>query len=159
MPGVLRTTFLLTALVAAIAPTACGGGETESRSERNGYVRELNAAQQEFATNASTVSQDGKAASLRQYRRTLKRFEKTIAEFAAKLRRIDVPRVVREEHQQLIAAVTSFGSDFEQITDVLNNPNARALSEAQAAITTATQRANARIEAAAAAIDSKLADT
>lgn len=158
MPGVLRTTSLLVALVAAIAPTACGG-ESESRSERNGYVRELNAAQQEFASNASSVSQDGKAASLRQYRRTLARFEKTIAEFAAKLRRIEVPRVVREEHDQLIAAVTSFGSDFEQITEVLNNPNARALSEAQAAITTATQRANARIEAAAAAIDSKLGGT
>lgn len=158
MSRVLRMLALVAPLIGAVALGACGG-EAESRAEKNGYVRELNAAQQEFATNAAGVSQQGQAASLGQYRRTLRRFEKTIADFAAKLRRIDVPSVVREEHGQLIAAVTSFGSDFEQITQVLNNPNARTLSEAQDAITTATQRANVRIEAAAAAIDSKLEDT
>jgi hypothetical protein len=149
---------LVALLVAAVALSGCGD-EANSRAAKNAYVRELNAAQKEFATNASTVSQQGKTTSIGQYRRTLRRFEDTIADFATKLRGITVPRIVQDEHEQLVAALTRFGTDFEQVTRVLNNPNARALGEAQNAITTATQRANARIEAAAAAIDSKLGDT
>jgi len=144
-------------LVGAVALAACGD-EANSREAKNAYVRELNAAQVEFATNAETVSQQGKAASIGQYRRTLRHFEETIEDFTTKLRGITVPDVVQEEHEQLIAALTRFGTDFEKVTSVLNNPNARTLGEAQNAITTATQQANARIEAAAAAIDSKLKD-
>lgn len=158
MSGALRIMSLVALLVGAVALGACGG-EAESREAKNTYVRELNAAQQEFATDASRVSQQGKAASLGQYRRTLGRFEETISSFEKKLREIDVPGVVEDEHRQLIAALTRFGKDFEEVTGVLNNPNARTLGEAQNAITVATQRANARIEAAAAAIDSKLRDT
>ena len=158
MSGALRIMSLVALLVGAVALGACGG-EAESREAKNTYVRELNAAQQEFATDASRVSQQGKAASLGQYRRTLGRFEATISDFEKKLREIDVPSVVEDEHAQLIAALTRFGKDFEAVTGVLNNPNARTLGEAQNAITVATQRANARIEAAAAAIDSKLRDT
>jgi hypothetical protein len=157
MSGALRIVVLAALLFGAIALGACGGDD--ARKERNAYVRELNAAQQEFATNASSVSQLGKADSLGQYRRTLQRFEETIATFATKLRGIEVPSVVREEHKQLIAALTSYGTDFQKVTGVLKNPSARTLSEAKNALTTATQRANARIEAAAAAIDSKLQAT
>jgi ABC-type enterochelin transport system substrate-binding protein len=145
-------------LLGAIAVSACGD-EADGRKAKNTYVRELNAAQQEFATNASKVSQQGKSDSLGQYRRTVRRFEATIAKFATKLRGIEVPSVVRKEHEQLIAALTSFGNDFQKVTGVLNNPNARTLTEAQNELMAATQRANARIEAAAAAIDSKLQDT
>ncbi len=148
---------LVALALAAIALGACGGG-ADNREAKNTYVRDLNAAQQQFASDATTVSQQGKASSLGQYRRTLGRFEKTIADFAAKLRGIEVPGVVQEEHEQLVAALTKFGADFKQVKGVLNNPNARSLREAQNAIATATQRANARIEAAAAAIDSKLQD-
>ena len=124
MSGALRIVVVAALLFGAIALGACGGDD--AREERNAYVRELNAAQQEFAT---------------------------------KLRGIDVPSVVREEHKQLIAALTSYGTDFQKVTGVLKNPSARTLSEAKSALTTATQRANARIEAAAAAIDSKLQAT
>jgi hypothetical protein len=157
MSGVVRIVSLVALLVAAVALSACGE-EANTRAATNAYVRELNAAQREFATNATTVSEQGKTTSIGQYRRTLRRFEDTISDFATKLRGITVPSVVQEEHEQLVAALTRFGTDFEQVTRVLNNPNARTLGEAQNAIATATQRANARIEAAAAAIDSKLED-
>lgn len=150
---------MLVALLAGVVALGACGGEADSRKEKNSYIRELNAAQQEFATNASRVSTQGKAASLGQYRKTLQRFEDTITTFEAKLRDIKVPSVVEDEHKQLIAALTQFGEDFEAVTGVLNNPNARTLSEAQNSITVATQRANSRIEAAAAAIDSKLRDS
>lgn len=149
--------MLLAMLVGAVALSACGG-EANSREAKNAYVRDLNAAQQQFATSASEVSQQG-AESLGQYRRTLRRFQETISTFETKLRTIHVPSVVSAEHEQLIAALTSFGQDFKQVAGVLNNPNPRTLSEAQSSITTSTQRANARIEAAAAAIDSKLRES
>ncbi len=157
MSGPLRIIALVLLAAGAAALGACGG-EADSREAKNTYVRELNAAQQEFADNASRVSEQGRASSLGQYRRTLRRFEETIDTFATKLKEIEVPSVVEEEHEQLVAALTRFGADFEEITGVLNNPNARSLQEAQSAIAAATQRANARIEAAAAAIDSKLKD-
>lgn len=153
----LRILSLLAVLLGAVALSACGD-EANSRSAKNAYVRDLNAAQQQFATNASAVSQQG-AKSLGQYRRTLGRFQETISAFEAKLRAIQVPTVVSAEHEQLISAVTKFGTDFKEVSSALNNPNARALGEAKNAIMTATQRANARIEAAAAAIDSKLRGT
>jgi len=157
MSGALRIIALTALLLGAIALSACGGDG--DRDAKNAYVSQLNAAQREFATNASSVAQLGKSDSLGQYLRTLRRFENTIARFASTLRRINVPGVVQEEHKQLIGALTSYGKDFQKVTNVLDNPTARSLSEAQAALMAATQRANARIEAAAAAIDSKLQAT
>jgi len=157
MSGALRILSLVVLLLGAVALVACGGAD--EREANNTYVRQLNAAQQEFATSASTVSQRKSAASLGEYRRTLRRFEDAIARFTTKLRSIKVPAAVQKEHEQLTAAITGFGADFEKVTAALNNPNARTLSEAQSGIVAATQRANTRIEAAAAAIDSKLRAT
>ncbi len=157
MLGALKIASLLAVLLGAVALSSCGD-EANNREAKNAYVRDLNTAQQAFAVSASEVSQQG-AKSLGQYRRTLRRFEVTIAAFEEKLRAIEVPSVVVEEHEQLIAALTKFGTDFKAVSVALDNPSARALGEAQNAITTATQRANTRIEAAAAAIDSKLRDT
>lgn len=154
MSGAMRILSLVVLLLGAVGLVACGG--SDEREANNTYVRQLNAAQQEFAAGATAVSQQKSAASLGQYRRTLRRFEDTIARFTTKLRGINVPTVVEKEHEQLTAAITGFGADFEKVTAALNNPNARTLSEAQSGIMAATQRANTRIEAAAAAIDSKL---
>jgi hypothetical protein len=157
MSRALRFITLTALLLGAIALGACGGDA--DREAKNTYVRELNAAQQEFAANASKVSENGNADSVGQYRLTVERFEDTIGKFATKLRAIEVPGAVEAEHKQLIAALTSFGTDFKKAAEVLKNPSTRAVSDAKNALSTATQRANARIEAAAAAIDSKLEDT
>lgn len=147
---------LVALLVGAMMLVACGGAS--GREERNTYVRELNAAQQDFADSASAVSRQTSPPTIGQYRKTLQRFEATIENFTTKLRNIEVPDAVDNEHAQLIDALKKFGVDFKQVTGTLNNPNARAVDEAKRAIATATQRANIRIEAAAAAIDSKLKD-
>ena len=154
MAGALKILSLVALLVGALALGACGGGD--EREERNAYVRELNAAQQEFADSASLVSAQRSPASIAQYRRTLERFQATIARFTGKLQEIEVPDEVQDEHAQLIDALKSFALDFKRVTAALKNPNPRKLSEAKRAIGIATERANLRIEAAAAAIDSKL---
>jgi hypothetical protein len=156
MFGALRIVALTALLLGTIALGACGGDD--GREEKNTYVRELNAAQREFAANASKVSQNA-SPSLGEYRRMVQRFQATIETFASKLRAIEVPPAVAAEHKQLVAALTGFGADFRKASDVLKNPSARAVGEAKNALDTATQRANARIEAAAAAIDSKLKET
>ena len=157
MLGVLRIIALTALLLGAIALSACGGDD--DRDAKHAYVSELNAAQREFATNASKVSQNGKSGSVGQYRLMVERFEATIRKFATKLRAIEVPSAVEAEHRQLIAALTGFGTDFKKAVEVLKNPSTSAVNEAKNALSAATQRANARIEAAAAAIDSKLKDT
>jgi outer membrane murein-binding lipoprotein Lpp len=157
MSGALKMLSLVALLLGAIALGACGGGD--EREKNNAYVRELNAAQEEFSTDATAVSAQKSPASIGQYRRTLRRFETAIASFTDKLRSIEVPGVVEAEHAQLVDALMNFGTDFQKVTGALNNPNARTLSEAQTAIATARQRAQTRIEAAAAAIESKLQET
>jgi hypothetical protein len=147
---------LLSLLLAAMAVAlgACGGAD--DRKEKNAYVREVNAAQTEFASSTTRISQRTSPAGIGAYRRTLGRFQASITAFSTTLSKISVPEAVTGEHARLVAAVTSFAKDFKAIVAVLDNPTPRSLSEAQTEIMTATQRANARIEAAAKSIDEKL---
>ena len=155
MPGPMKMLSLLALVLGAIALGACGGAD--EREANNAYVRQLNAAQEQFANDASAVSQRKSAAGISQYRRTLRRFESTIETFADELRKIEVPRVVRDDHAQLIDAIAGFGNDIRQATKTLGNRNPRAVEGARGAIQTAQQTANVRIDAALEAIKSKLA--
>ena len=67
-----------------------------------------------------------------------------------------MPEDVETEHKQLISAMTDFGAEIKKATDALSNPDTRSIAEAQRAITTATQTVNGQIDAAIAAINSKL---
>lgn len=156
MSGALRILSLLAALVGAVALSACGD-EANSREAKNAYVREVNAAQMGFASNVSSVSQQiTPKSSATQDRRTLERFETAIADVVKQLQGINVPTDVETEHKQLISAMTRFGDEIKKATDALKNPDTRSIAEAQRAITTATQTVNGQIDAAIAAINSKL---
>ena len=148
--------MLLAALVGAVALGACGD-EANSREAKNAYVREVNAAQTGFASNVTSVSQKiTPKSSATQDRSTLERFETAIADVVKQLQGISVPKDVETEHKQLIAAMTDFGGEIKKATDALKNPDTRSIAEAQRAITTATQTVNGQIDAAIAAINSKL---
>ena len=152
----LRIVTLLAVLVGAIVLGACGD-EANSREAKNAYVREVNAAQTGFASNVTSVSQQiTPKSSATQDRRTLERFETAIADVVKQLQGISVPKDVETEHKQLIAAMTDFGGEIKKATDALKNPDTRSIAEAQRAITTATQTVNGQIDAAIAAINSKL---
>lgn len=156
MPGALRIMWLVALLLGAIALSACGD-EGTSREEKNAYVSAVNGAQTAFASTVTTVSQQiTSKSSPEQDRRTLERFEKAIADVVEQLRGIDVPKDVEAEHQQLISAMTDFGGEINKATAALRDPDTRSIAEAQRAITTATQTVNGRIDAAIAAINSKL---
>lgn len=157
MPGPLRIAALLVLLLAGVALVACGD-DANSRDAKNAYVREVNAAQRAFADTVSSVSQRiTRESSSAQDRRTLERFEAAIDQVVARLERIEVPRDVEPEHAQLVTAMRRFGAEIEKATAALRNPDTRSIAEAQRAIATATQTVNGRIEAAIAAINSKLA--
>lgn len=154
-----RVICTITLLLGAIALSACGD-EADSREAKNGYVGEVNAAQTAFASQVTTVSQQiTDKSSPTQDRRTLERFEKAIADVVTQLREIKVPEGVRAEHKQLVAAMTDFGKEIKKATLALRDPDRRSIAEAQRAITTATQTVNGQIDAAIAAINSKLKET
>ncbi len=159
MPANLRVVSLL-ALVLALPLAGLlltrGGGDDE-RDTKNAYVREVNAAQAEFATTVTDVSQQiTPKSSSSQDRRTLRRFQTAIDDVVSKLRRIDVPSSVRAEHARLVEAMSAFGADIERANAALRNPSSRELERAQRQIAASTQRVNVRIDSAIAAINSKL---
>ena len=155
MSGLLRGTALLLVAFAALALSACGGGD--ERDARNDYVRQVNNAQNEFAQTVTTVSEQiTEKSSSSQDRKTLQQFQTAINDVVTDLREIEVPAAVESEHAQLIEAMTTFGADIRKATTVLRNPDSRKIAEAQKTIQAATQTVNLRVEAAIAAINSKL---
>ena len=155
MPGPLRIATLLSLLLAALALGACGGDD--ERDAKNAYVQAVNDAQTEFASTVTTVSQRiTPESSSSEDRRTLRRFQTAIEDVVRQLRTIDVPSDVEAEHRQLVAAMSGFGADIKKATDALRNPNTRSIAEAQRTIANATQMVNTRVDAAIAAINSKL---
>jgi hypothetical protein len=158
MAGRRAIVSLLLLLIAGLALGACGG--VDERKEKNAYVRQVNAAQTEFGSTVTTVSQRiTPKSSSAQDRKTLKRFEVAIADVVTKLRTIKVPADVKTEHKQLVTAMTGFGADIKRATDALDGTDTRKIADAQRSIAMATQTVNTRIEAAIAAINSKLGST
>ena len=156
MPGALRILSLIALLTGAIALSACGD-ETNSRDAKNAYVRQVNAAQTEFASTVSSVSQRiTPKSSAGQDRKTLQSFETAIEDVVAKLEKINVPSDVAAEHKQLVAAMTDFGTEIKKATDALRKPDTRSIAEAQRTVASASQTVNGQIDAAIAAINSKL---
>ena len=159
MSGLLRLLALVALLAGATALAACGGGDDE-REAKNAYVAEVNAAQEEFASRITAVSQQiTEKSSPAQDRRTLQRFETAIDAVVERLRGIEVPDDVQTEHEQLVDAMTDFGGEIGKATTALRDPDTRSIAEAQRAVTVATQTVNGQIDAAIAAINSKLRET
>jgi len=155
MPRPLRILVPLLLAVAALALAACGG--EDDQKAKNAYVGEVNAAQNEFADTVQTVSERiTPKSSSSQDRKTLEQFQAAIADVVKNLRGIDVPDGVGSEHDQLVAAMSGFGDQIEEATTALRNPDSKKIAEAQRTIQTATQTVNLRIDAAIAAINSKL---
>jgi FKBP-type peptidyl-prolyl cis-trans isomerase (trigger factor) len=155
MPGPLRILVPLLLALAALGLGACGGND--DRDAKNAYVAEVNAVQNEFADTVRTVSERiTPKSSSKQDRKTLDQFQKAIADAVKNLKGIDVPDNVQSEHDQLVAAMSNFGRQIQAATAALQNPDSAKIAEAQRTIQTATQTVNVRIDAAIAAINSKL---
>ena len=156
MSGPLRILVGLLLAFAAVALGACGGGD-DDRKAKNAYVAEVNTAQNEFAATVTSVSERiTNKSSSSQDRKTLQQFQAAIAAVVTNLRGIDVPNGVQSEHEQLVGAMSGFGTEIEKATLALRNPDSRRIAEAQRTIQSATQMVNLRIDAAIAAINSKL---
>jgi FKBP-type peptidyl-prolyl cis-trans isomerase (trigger factor) len=156
--GVLRTAALALLAFVGVALVACGG--SDEREAKNAYVRQVNAAQAEFAQTVTTVSERiTEKSSSRQDRRTLEQFQTAIDDVVTDLRDIDVPDTVDAEHAQLVKAMDGFGGDIRGAIGALSNPTQANIEEARKTITTAAQTVNVRIQAAIAAINSKLSQS
>jgi ABC-type glycerol-3-phosphate transport system substrate-binding protein len=146
---------LVTSLLAVLALAACGGGT--STKDKNAYAEKVNAAQTSFASTVVTVDQQsGSTTSLAHQQATLRRFKRAIDGVVADLRKIDAPSEVTNEHNRLVAVMTSFGRDIGQANDALRNPTSGGIELAKRRLRTVTQSVNTRVAAAIAAINAKL---
>lgn len=156
--GVLKSAALVLLAFGALALAACGGDD--DREAKNAYVREVNAAQAEFAQTVTTVSERiTEKSSSSQDRKTLEQFEAAIDDVVTDLRDIKVPEAVDTEHAQLVKAMSGFGNDIRGAVSALRNPTEQNIEQARKTITMATQTVNVRIDAAIAAINSKLSQS
>ncbi len=151
-----RMVVVVAPILAALALAACGDSGTAS-SDKNAYAEKVNDAQTTFATTVTSVARGaGAKSSVSRQQRTLRRFETAIDGVVADLKKIDAPEEVTDEHEQLIAVLSRFGSDISQANDAMRNPTPRTIAAAQRRVQAATQSVNSRVNAAIAAINAKL---
>jgi len=154
MPGLARIALLATAIVLAVALGACGAQDSAAK---NDYVKQVNAAQTQFASAATRVKQEiTKMSSARQDRRALDRFVSTIDTLVGRLRAIKVPGDVRAEHGRLVAVLADHGEEVTQITTTMRSPTTTVLEDVQRKLSAATITVNANLTSATASINSKL---
>lgn len=154
MPGLARIALLVTAIVVAATLGACGAQDSAAK---NDYVKQVNAAQMQFATAATKVKQQiTRQSSARQDRSALTQFSGTIDELVARLRAIKVPGDVRAEHERLVAAMADHGEQVSQITASMRSPTTAVLEDVQRKLSAATITVNANLSSATASINAKL---
>lgn len=147
---------LLLLLLATFALGACGGSGSDDVDKKNAYVRELNAAQSDFRSSANEISKQPIPGEDAGKVRFVQRLAGAIDQVVATMRGITVPGDVRAEHQQLIDAMTGFRADVQKLTQTFRGGDARKLPAAIAAFKAAEVKADSRVDATIAAINSKL---
>ncbi|MTD44746.1 hypothetical protein GKE82_10705 [Conexibacter sp. W3-3-2] len=138
----LVVSAIATALL-ALTLAACGGEDVE---RSNDYVRAVNAAQTSFAqtfdrlqsqiTTSSTPAQDSA---------TLGRFRAAIDDVVADLRRVDPPDSVRQQHEQLVAAIRSYGTTVTKARAAFRSKDATEILAARTQLSTDVARTSVRI--------------
>jgi hypothetical protein len=157
MSGVPRAAPLLVLLLVAVALGACGEKQGDTEQDKKAYVAKVNAVQERFASEVTTVtSQYTAKSSPDEDQKTLRGFETAIGSFVDQLRAIKVPVSLQAEHTQLVGAMSGYATDIQQATAALTNPTTRTLADASDRIRTATQTVNTRLIAAREAINAKL---
>jgi uncharacterized lipoprotein YmbA len=154
MARLARTAFLATLVLAAAALAACGG----DNAEKNRYIRDLEAAQITYKTNAERIEANATATSTpAQDRRTLDRFAAAIGQTIAALRRIDVPPEVAAEHRAFVAVFVTWQRDITRFVAAIKRPTAAGVRRAQRRIAAANLTFNAGLRQAGTDIDAALA--
>jgi hypothetical protein len=154
MPGLAQIALPATAIALAVVLGACGARDSAAK---NDYVKEVNAAQTQFANAATRVEQQiTKMSSAGQDRRALDRFASTIDTLVARLRAIKVPGDVRAEHGRLVAVMADHGEEVLQITATMRSATTTVLEDVQRKLSAATITVNANLSSATASINAKL---
>jgi hypothetical protein len=156
MSRALWISSLLLFLLATLALGACGGSGSDDVDKKNAYVRELNAAQSDFRLSADNMSKQRIPAEDSGKIRLVQRLEGAVDEVVKAMQAIEVPGAVRAEHRQLIDTMTGFRTDVQKLTQTYRGGDARKLPAALARFKAAQVKADTRVNATIAAINSKL---
>jgi uncharacterized lipoprotein YmbA len=148
-----RLALHATLLIAVAAMAGCGGDNTE----KNGYIRELTAAQARYQATARRIESGATATSTpREDRRTLDRFSAAIADTIAALRAIDPPPEVTAEHKAFVDVFVTWHDDVQRFTEAIKNPTRSGVARAQRRIAVANETFNQALRQAGTDIDAKL---
>jgi len=156
MARLARTAFLATLVIAAAALAACGG----DNAQQNRYIRDLEAAQLTYKTNAERIEAGATQTSTpSEDRRTLDRFAGAIDQTVAALRRIDVPPEVVAEHRRFVAVFVTWHDDIARFVAAIERPTRDGVRRAQRRIAAANLTFNANLRKAGTDIDAALASS
>jgi hypothetical protein len=146
MRGTTRWAGRVAALVLIVACGLAAAGCGDETNANNAYVDAVNRAQSDFLkqfrqlsgriTATSTASQD---------RRTLRGFEAVIDDVVRRLRTVKPPERVGRLHEQLIAAIQSYGREIEKARDRLRSRSPARIIAAQSELIRSITQVSARI--------------
>jgi hypothetical protein len=141
-PWAGRVAALVLTAAFALAAAGCGGESNENKA----YVDAVNRAQSDFAKQFKQLSGRITATSTAgQDRETLRGFEAVIADVVDRLRNVKPPERVGRLHEQLIAAIESYGREIEKARDRLRSRSPARIIAAQTELISSITQVSARI--------------
>jgi ABC-type transporter Mla subunit MlaD len=137
-------------LVLSLGVVACGGDNGTSTSDKNKYVDQVNAAQQEFSKGFQKLNFAGGSPS--DAKQSLDGLNTVLAKVVSDLGNIKPPDEVKTAHDKLVASVR----DFQKVLS--ENKDAIASGDAQAAqkFSTAASQFGSEFDATVNQINTKL---
>ena len=150
---VRRLALVLAAVALAVVAAGCGS----DKKAANDYVDAVNRAQNDFAatfdrlsskvTPTSTPSQDQK---------TLDGFKRAVDKVVRDLRAVEPPSKVEALHRELVAEISTYGTEIDKAKRTFAEGDAKAILKARTDFGTAVTRVNRQIQRTIDAINKKL---
>jgi len=154
-----RRVALLAACAALGFPVAgCGAGTESSEGANAGaYVRQVNAAQIEFARRFGGLSERiGPTLTPAQGRRTLGAFERAVDGTVTRLRRVRPPEQVAGLHGRLVGEIASYGDQIAVARRAFSSRDPQRVLAAQGKLVDAVRQTSADINRTIDAINRQL---
>jgi hypothetical protein len=153
----VRRTVAAVSAVALLALSGCGGGGDAQTSTGASYVKQVNRAQQAFATQVERLSSGiTPSSSDATDKKTLGSFVDAVDGVATELRGITPPAKVRDLHAKLVRSVDAYGDQVRVAVTALGSRSPTRLRRAQRDLSAATASFGTTLNGTIQAINARL---